>query len=98
VSSSYLQEKNSQEETFRPMNESALNGSGLSKRMKTYCIEAFQEIERLNNITKQQQAVLMSQQADIERLEVELEKGQEGMFSYKEAEGEETKNIRYKVA
>jgi len=86
VSSSYLQETNSQEETFRPMNESALNGSGLSKRMKTYCIEAFQEIERLNNITKQQQAVLMSQQAEIERLEDELEKGQERMSSYKEKE------------
>lgn len=86
VSSSHLQETSSQEGTFRPMNQSALNRSGLSTRMRTYCIQAFQEIERLNDITKQQDAVLMSQQAEIERLEDELEKGQERMSFYKEKE------------
>jgi len=86
VSSSHLQETSSQEGTFRPMNQSALNKSGLSTRMRTYCIQAFQEIERLNDITKQQDAVLMSQQAEIERLEDELEKGQERMSFYKEKE------------
>ena len=86
VSSSHLQETSSQEGTFRPMNQSALHGSGLSTRMRTYCIQAFQEIERLNDITKQQDAVCMPQQAEIERLEDELEKGQERMSFCKEKE------------
>ena len=46
VSSSHLQETSSQEEgTFRPMNQSALNRSGLSTRMRTSVSKPFKKLK-----------------------------------------------------